>query len=318
LTYYKSDAILILSGDHLYRMDYGKLIRYHFEKKADITLAVYPVTREDAPRMGLLKASEKGYIEEFAEKPQEQEIIERFTAPPDMLNNGGIDKKEERYLASMGIYVFNTDVLIKSLENEEQVDFGKEIIPSSLGRYKLAAYPFFGYWEDIGTIKTFFSANINLAKRNPEFSLYEPGLPIYTRTRNLPPSRIIGSEIEDSMIVEGSNIIDARICNSIVGVRSIINPGSHLNEVVMMGSDNYDGEELLRAEAHRSGDIPPLGIGKNCRIERTIIDKNARIGNNVTITRKEDSETVKKDLYWVCDGITVLPRGSIIPDDTTI
>ncbi len=318
VTYYKSEAIVILSGDHLYRMDYGKLLNHHFDNKADITLAVYPVSREDAPRMGLLRADSKSRIQEFAEKPKDPSVIEKFTAPADLLSAADLKKGDSRYLASMGIYVFNPKVLINLLKDNDKIDFGKEIIPSSLSKHKLVAYPFYGYWEDIGTIKTFFEANINLAKKDAPFTLYEPGLPIYTRTRNLPPSRIIESEIKDSILVEGSNINGSSISNSIIGVRSIVKDGSRLEEVVMMGADNYEGEEFLYTESEYSEDIPPLGIGKDCELERVILDKNVRIGNNVKITRKSADENRQEDLYWVVDGVTVVRRGAIIPDGTVI
>jgi glucose-1-phosphate adenylyltransferase len=218
----------------------------------------------------------------------------------------------------MGIYVFDPKVLIKSLADGERIDFGKGVIPSAIKDHRVFAYPFSGYWEDIGTIKTFFNANINLAQENPEFSLYEPGWPIYTRTRSLPPSRIIGSEIKDSLIVEGSDIHGASIQDSIIGVRSIVNPGAQLKDVVMSGSDYYEGEELLESLEELPSGIPPLGIGENTYIERCIIDKNARIGRDVQIRAKDDSINIEDDLYWVRDGITIIRRGAVIPDGMKI
>jgi glucose-1-phosphate adenylyltransferase len=318
ITYYKSDATLILSGDHLYRMDYSKLLAYHFENGADITLAVYPVPLADAPRMGLLRANETGEVTEFAEKPKDPSVISNFKAPSELLTSCGLKPDDDRYLASMGIYVFNPKVLIKSLADGEHIDFGKGIIPAAINNHRVFAYPFSGYWEDIGTIKTFFNANINLAQENPEFSLYEPGWPIYTRTRSLPPSRIIGSEIKDSLIVEGSDIHGASIQDSIIGVRSIVNPGAVLKDVVMNGSDYYEGEEFLESLEEPLNGITRLGIGENTHIEHCIIDKNARIGRNVNITRKSEDIHLEHDLYWIRDGITIIRRGAVIPDGMKI
>ncbi len=317
-TYYNFDQMLILSGDHLYRMDYGKLLNFHQQNQADITISVNPVSREDASEFGLLKANKSGIIEEFVEKPEDENVIERFKAPEQLLKSMGIADHSKIYLASMGIYVFEPEVLFKVLEDTSKTDFGKDIIPDAIHKFKVLAYPFYGYWKDIGTIASYFEANIALVKQNPPFTLYEPDWPIYTRTRSLPPSRIIRSEIRDSIIVEGSDIIGARIANSIIGTRSIIKENTFLEKVVMLGADFYQHESKLQAKEIRDNNAPPLGIGKNCSIKRAIIDKNARIGDCVTIETKPEAKDKDNINYYIRNGITIIPRGAVIPQGTEI
>jgi len=317
-TYYRPEQVVILSGDHLYRMDYGDLVRYHREKQAAITLGVYPVSREEAPRMGLLRVNEQGEVLEFVEKPDDPAVLDNFKAPPAFFKARGLEIRDDRYLASMGIYTFDTDVLREDLEDRERTDFGHDVIPAAVGRRKLMAYPFAGHWEDIGTIDAFFEANISLAQPRPPFALYHAGWPIYTRTRSLPPSRIIGSEIRDSLVVEGSDISGAVISDSIVGVRSNIREGSRLDHVVMNGSDFFEGEEMAGPRRGGADQDPILGIGRYCVIERAIIDKNARIGDGVVIKAQPRDREVREDHYWIRDGITIIQRSAVIPSGTEI
>jgi len=314
--YYESDQIVILGGDHLYRMDYSQLVEFHRKNKADITLGVYPVVRDEASRMGLMCASADGRVTEFMEKPQEPEIIDRFKAPESLLRDQGMSSDEDRYLASMGIYVFEPDCLRELLKDTSMTDFGKEVIPSAIDSHKVMAYPFNDYWRDIGTIGAFFESNLELVQRNPEFNLYRGDWPFYTRTRNLPPSRVIDSEIHDSIIVEGSSVTGASITNSIVGVRSMVGEGSVLKDVIIMGNDFYDDEIRLGDNEQQKG--PALGIGKNCNIERCIIDKNARIGDNVTIKARPDVSEYEGERRWIRDGITVIPKGTVITPGTEL
>lgn len=316
--YYGAEQILILSGDHLYRMDYGELIDYHIEKVADITVCVYPVPREEAPELGLLKVDNSGHIEKFYEKPREPEIIDEFKAPKRLFESQGLTFDPEQYLASMGIYVFKPDVLIETLSDPTKTDFGKHIIPSAIDKYRVAAFPFANYWKDIGTIRTFFDANISLAQPDPPFKLYYPRWPFYTRTRSLPPSRIIRSEIRDSILCDGSDINGAQIVDSIIGVRSNVRDGTHLKEVVMFGADFFESEDILTNWDEPNKDLQPLGIGRNCIIERVIIDKNARIGDGVVIRAKPDAEDCKGENYWIRDGITIIPKGAVIQPGTEI
>ena len=317
-TYYKTDHILILSGDHLYRMNYEELIKQHHNSRADITVCVNPVSRTEASEMGLLKVDPSGTVNEFVEKPKDMKVIDTFKAPGSLFQSQKKTTVSDRCLASMGVYVFKPAVLEKVLADREKTDFGKEIIPFSIDKYKVVAYPFTGYWKDIGTIDAFFEANIALAQAKPPFRLYEPNWPIYTHERSLPPSRVIHSEIRDSLLVEGSDIDGAHIEDSIIGVRSIVRKNTHLKEVVMMGADFYDGEQILGGRRHASKSTPQLGIGKNCMIRRAIIDKNARIGDDVIIRSKEGLKDKKGNKYWVKDGITIIPKGSIIPSGTVI
>jgi len=318
--YYKADQVLILSGDHLYRMNYADLINFHRSTRADITLSVYPVSREEAPGLGLLKVDSSGRVKEFVEKPQDQEIIGRFLAPSRLFNTRGLTIGSDRCLASMGIYVFQTEILLDLLTNTNQTetDFGNEVIPSAIQGYQVMAYPFADYWVDIGTIKSFYEANIALAKPQPPFSLYQPRWPIYTRMRSLPPARIIHSEIRDSLVVEGADITGAAISDSIIGVRSIVREGTRLTGVVMMGADFYEEEQILRSRQHLDKNVPPLGIGRFCVIEKAIIDKNARIGDEVIIKAKPAASNVEGEHHVVRDGITIIPKGAVIPSETEI
>lgn len=317
-TYYKSDQMLILSGDHLYRMNYADLLQFHRENEADITLCAYPVTREEAPELGLIRVDASGAVKEFLEKPQDPELINRFRAPAELFESSSLDFNSERFLASMGIYIFHSDVLVQCLNDSPHADFGKEIMPWALSRFRILAYPFSGYWKDIGTIRNFFDENIALAHRDAPFQLYSPGWPIYTRARPLPPARVIESEIHDTLLAEGSDIVGARISDSVVGMRSIISQDSCLKEVVMLGSDFYEGEELLSCCEPSNKELPPLGIGKNCFIERAIIDKNVRIGDGVVIRSKSDKKEFQGKTHWIRGGITVIPKGAVIPSGTEI
>ena len=316
-SYYASKEMLILSGDHLYRMDYADLVNYHRQTEADITICAYPVERAIASEMGLMSVDDSGEIQEFVEKPTDPEVMKSYLAPTKLFEDRGIVIDGERFLASMGIYVFSQRVLRDLLANKEHTDFGNDVIPAALGKYKVMAYPFNSYWMDIGTITSFFDANIALAQPEPPFSLYSPKRPIYTRSRSLPPSRIIRSEIRDSLVVEGSDVTGAFISDSIVGVRSIIKRGSVLRDVVMLGADFYENEEVLtREELDESR--PKLGIGRSCVIERAILDKNVRIGDNVVIRAQPDVKEFKGDMHWIIDGITIIPKGTVIPPGTTI
>ncbi len=316
--YYNPDQILILSGDHLYRMDYRELLGFHQKTNADITICVYPVTFAEAPQLGLLKVDESGIVREFREKPKERRVLEQFSAPRTIFEQKGLVFDEERCLASMGIYVFEREVMLKLLEDQNNTDFGKDVIPSALDNFKVMAYPFGNYWKDIGTISSFFEANISLAQAEPPFELYFPDWPIYTRTRSLPPSRVIQSKIRDSLLVEGSDIVGAHINNSIIGMRATVRKGTEFHNVVMMGADFFDGEQEQIEMKNPKKAVPALGIGKKCYIENAIIDKNARIGDGVVIKSKKTEKDYQGEYFWLCDGITVIPKGAIIPPGTEL
>ncbi|MDW7681598.1 MAG: glucose-1-phosphate adenylyltransferase [bacterium] len=317
-TYYQFNQMLILSGDHLYRMDYRELIKFHQQNDADITIAVSPVVESDAPEFGLLRVDESSVIQEFVEKPKSLPVIKRFAAPRAIFDRSGLSFDQERYLASMGVYVFKPEVLFEVLEDHTKTDFGKDVIPAAIDGYKVIAFPFPNYWRDIGTIGAYYKANLSLVRENPQFQLYAANWPIYTRTRSLPPSRIIRSEIRDSLIVEGTRITGARIVNSIIGARSVIRENSRVEEVVMLGADFYQGESILKAKETLEQDVPELGIGKNCLIQHAIIDKNVRIGNGVIIQTSPNAPDKDGKHFYIRSGITIIPRGAVLQSNTTI
>jgi glucose-1-phosphate adenylyltransferase len=317
-TYFDAREVLILSGDHLYRMDYRELVAYHRANDAKITLCVFPVDRAEGHRMGLLRVDDTGQVREFVEKPKDPDVVARFTAPDSLFASQGLDVGPDKCLASMGIYVFDQDILPDLLTDTGQTDFGNEVIPAAIARHKTMAFPFADYWRDIGTIGAYYDANISLAQPDSEFPVFQPGWPMYTRTRSLPPSRIVGSDIRDSVVVEGSEITGASISDSIIGVRSNVRAGSVLREVVLSGADYFEGENLLTRRQVRATNPPPLGIGKDCLIERAIIDKNARIGDGVRIEARPGAENSEGEYVWVRDGVTIVPKGAIIPPGTVV
>lgn len=315
--YYKCDQMLILPGDQLYRMNYADVVRFHQEAKADITICVHPVDRADASRMGLMEVTPSSIVSRYMEKPQDMDIVDSFRVPPHLSSAAGRDL-HEKILASTGIYVFEPQALSQILAESDAADFGAGIFPSAIQKFKVAAYLHLDYWQDIGTIKAFFDANMALGQRRSTFRLYAPAWPLYTRSRSLPPSHITASEIKDTLISEGVFISSARIENSVIGIRNVVRRGSELKEVVMLGTDFYDEEQPLPEETVEGDMFPPLGIGKHSKIERAIIDKNVRIGDSVIIRAKPDVKDFKGDTYWVRDGVTIIPKGAIIPSGTEI
>jgi len=302
-----AEDVLILAGDHLYRMDYSQFVDFHREKRADLTIAVLPVSAADAPRYGILQINDDGRILAFREKPQGPEELEGLESR---------HEDERPYLASMGIYVFRIDVLVRLLNEISGDDFGKHIIPAALESVRVYAFPFDGYWEDIGTISAFYKANLALTRPDPPFDFYDPHRPIYTRSRFLPPSRIDGCRLERVVVAEGCRLYDADIEECIIGLRSVVRPGARLRRVVMMGADFYEDDDE-KAENRRLG-RPHVGIGQNAYIERAIIDKNARIGPGVIIRSHEGEPDHEEEHYAIRDGIVVIPKNAIIPEGTTI
>jgi len=296
------DNILILSGDHLYQMDYTQFIDYHRASGADLTVAVKPVGREQVSEFGILKTDSNDHITEFREKP-----------PVDQLDGLESDtgESEKPYLASMGIYVFNRGILVRLLTGEKGDDFGRHIIPSAIKKLNVKAYKFHGYWEDIGTIKTFFQANLALTDNFPSFDLYHRDKPIYTRPRYLPASKLMGCHIENSIVCEGGIIEESKIERSVIGIRSRISPGVRLKNVIMMGADSY--QTLEDIEEDRKGGSPIVGIGNNTVIENAIIDKNARIGEDVQLINKDNVNELIDKNFEVRDGIIVVYKNAIIP-----
>jgi len=297
-----AEYVLILAGDHLYRMDYTGMAEHHWEKNADITVAVQPVARSEASRFGILKVETDGQISAFVEKPKDPEIQKRFVSR---------DDPERPFLGSMGIYMFKTKVLNDLLNYHlRQDDFGGDIIPQAIQSHEVYGFDFDGYWEDIGTIRSFYETNLKLTSSNPPFNFYDPKAPIYTHARFLPGSTVEDSELKDVLIAEGCRIRKAEITHSIVGIRSQIAEGTVIKDSIVMGADYYPDEK-------QRGDIP-IGIGANCHIESAILDKNVRMGEGVVIKPFPDSRDIDHELYFVRDGIVVIAKDTVIPAGTRI
>ncbi len=292
---------LILSGDHLYRMDYRFFARQHVEKQADVSVSVKPVNAKEATQFGILQTDERGRIIRFVEKPDKSQLAD--------VKSPGLPA-ETPYLASMGIYLFNTRVLIRNLEEIEEDDFGGDIIPRIIASHKVYAYPFKGYWKDIGTIESFFRANLELASIKPPFTLYDENAPFYTRPRFLPSSRIESCIIKQALVADGCYIMGSEINKAIVGLRTRIQVDTKIEDTVIMGADYYENGP--------SEEKPPIGVGTHCRIKNTIIDKNVRIGNNVEIRNIDNVSYKDSKTYSIRDGVVVIPKNAIIPDNTQI
>ncbi|MCR5763427.1 MAG: glucose-1-phosphate adenylyltransferase [Treponema sp.] len=304
---------IILSGDQLYRMDLKKFMNEHIASGADITIAAKAVNRSDASGFGIMKVSPENKITEFMEKPAKDLNIDEWKIPE---NARGDLPAELEYLASMGIYIFNAETMEEMLNNESN-DFGKEIIPSAIKTKKVNSYIFNGYWEDIGTIRSFYDATLSLTTPKPPFNFYDEDKPIYTHMRNLPPSKINDADMTSTLASEGCVITKSRLQHSVIGVRSIINEGCDLDGVIMMGADFYENEEAKKADEKQG--TPRIGIGKNCKINKAIIDKNAKIGDNCCINvsgkRYEDGD---HGLFYSADGIIVIRKSAVIPAGTVI
>lgn len=312
----KPTHYVILSGDQLYKMDLRAFMDAHIKSGAEITIATTAVNRRDASGFGIMKIDSENRVKEFMEKPKPDMNIDDWKIPAEA--RGSLPPEKE-YLASMGIYIFNAETMEECLlgENEKYTDFGKEILPLAIGKKKINSYVFDGYWEDIGTIRSFYEANIALTEPYPAFDFYGNSTPIYTHMRNLPPSKINKADITASLTSEGCIITDCKLNKSVIGVRSIIESGTELDGVIMMGADYYDDEE--EKQENRKKGIPCTGIGSNCKIANTIIDKNAKIGDNCKIgisgKKYEDGD---HGSFYSADGIIVIRKGATIPAGTEI
>lgn len=302
-----AEYTVILAGDHLYRMDYRNFIQFHIESGADVTIAVQPVSGEDASALGILKLDDTGQITKFTEKPKTDEEL-------DGLESG--DDPEKPYMASMGIYVFRTETLIDMLDDNPGDDFGKHIIPAAIEPRRVMGYIFGGYWEDIGTIRRFYEVNLDMAAPLPNFNLYDPKRPIYTRPRFLAASKIQGGSLLNVLLADGCRIQESTIRNSVVGLRSIISDGVTIERSVVMGADFY--ELLDGSQGRGQSDYPQIGIGRDSVIQGAIVDKNARIGKQVIIRSIPDREDEEHENWVAREGIVIVPKGAIIPDGTVI
>ena len=313
------DEFLILSGDHLYRMDYSVFIERHRSTNADITLSVLPIDPYRASSFGLMKIDDSGRVVDFSEKPEGAEL-DRMKVDTTTLGLTAAEAQEKPFIASMGIYVFKKEVLIDLLRNSpESTDFGKEIIPNSAKDYNVQAYLFNDYWEDIGTIEAFYEANLALTRQpQPPFSFYDEQAPIYTRSRYLPPTKLLDCQVTESMIAEGCILKNCKINRSVLGVRSRVESGCTIDNALLMGADLYQ-PFAERAPGPEHTTIP-MGIGENTHIKRAIIDKNAHIGRNVSIINKDNVEESNRedDGFYIRSGIVVVLKNAVIPDGTVI
>lgn len=297
------ELVVILSGDQLYRMDLQDMIESHLVAGADVTISTTPISREEAGGCGIMQVDEYNRIVHFSEKPEGADELDDLRAPL---------YKEERYLASMGIYVFKTEVLKKLLNDNTESDFGKHIIPGAIDNYKVFSHIFEDYWEDIGTIRSFWAANLALTERLPDFSFYDTRAPIYTRMRYLPPSKINQCDLSRCLLSEGCIITGKRIEHSVIGQRALVGEGTEIEDSYIMGADYYEHGVVN----HPSG--VPLGIGKNCIIKQAIVDKNVRIGDGVVISPEGKPLEEQADLYRIRDGIMVIPSNTVIPSGTVL
>ena len=315
---WRIDTLLILSGDHLYRMDYRKFLARHRETNADITVSVIPIPPDSASEFGLVKVDEAGRIIEFREKPQ-GDALDAMRVDTTSLGLTPEEAQSRPYLASMGIYVFKYDVIEKVLaEDSSRLDFGKEVIPASIDHYNVQAYLFNGYWEDIGTIAAFYKANLDMTAAIPPFNLFDSEAPLFTRPRHLPPSKMDNCEIRDSIISDGCIIIGAKINRSLIGLRSRVGEGSQIDSAIMMGADYYQTLEDMLAD--RDADRPRAGVGERTIIRRAIVDKNARIGKDVRLLNEAGIENFDgpDGMYYIRDRIIIVPKNGLIPDGTVV
>ncbi len=312
----EGDLVLILSGDHLYRMDYREFIDYHMKKNADVSISVYPVHYERAPEYGVMKVDENGRISEFHEKPKEPSQLESIKVAEKVFEQFHLEAAGRTHLASMGIYLFKWEVLHELLSNTAFEDFGREVIPSALTPHKVYAYFFDGYWKDIGTIRSFFEAHLDLIQPLPQFNFYDEDRLIFSHARFLPGSKIMFSEVQNSILCEGSIIDRARINQSIIGIRSRLGENSMIERAVLMGADFFESDEEFTH--NKAVGIPDVGIGKNCEIRNAIIDKNVRIGNDVKLINSSNIKDADTKNYVIRDEIIVIPKNAIIPDGTVI
>jgi glucose-1-phosphate adenylyltransferase len=309
---YPHKLVLILSGDQLYRMNFRDVVEQHIATRAEVTVATLPVRADEAKSFGIMQVAPDGRITRFVEKPTDPAVLGSLA-----VEGAAFGPLTERVasgslLASMGIYVFDQRVLAEALESDE-ADFGKHVIPRLIATHRVFAYLFNGYWEDVGTIRSFYEANLDLCEPVPKFNLFDATAPIFTHARYLPASKIVRSRMERAVVADGCIIVDADIERSLVGVRSRIEAGATLRSSLVMGCDYYETPDRARSDG-----APPMGIGPGTTIEGTIVDKNARIGRNVCISPDGKRPDCDGPNFYVRDGIVVIPKGAVVPDGTVI
>ena len=307
---HEAQYYLILAGDHLYRMDYCDLVDAHKAHKADITIAAQPVDAETATQMGIFRFERDGQIVAFEEKPKPPRLQEIGRSIPTG-STFAEHSDDLPFMASMGVYVFSRDILLEMLEREAGLDFGRELIPGALGKYTVKPYLYRGYWADVGTIESFYDANVMLGRPAAPFRFWDPVQPIYTNLRHLPGSRLTDCRVRNSIVADGCYLDRAEITDSIIGIRSHVNSGSRITESVLLGADLYEDGPT------RAG-TPALGIGRNVVLHRTIVDKNARIGDGTRLVNERNVQEADAGNYHIRGGIVVVPKGAIIPPGTVV
>ena len=308
-----ADYYLVLAGDQLYRMNYVDLIEAHVDRQADITIAAQPVTTSDATQMGIFRFDREGQIVAFEEKPNAARLAEIGQSIPRGATFTG-HSAEKPFVASMGIYLFSREVLLDVIRDDNATDFGRGVIPHALDRYRVNAHLFRGYWADVGTVASFYDANIMLTQPNPPFSFYEPRCPIYTHPRFLPGSRLIDCVVRDGIVCDGCELDRCTVEQSVIGIRTLLKPGTRISRSVLLGADFYETDDMAPSRAHG----PRIGIGRDVVLDRVIVDKNARIGDGVQLTNAAGVQTADGDGYYIRNGIIVVPKDGIIRAGTTV
>jgi len=308
---HEAEHYLILAGDHLYRMNYAELLSSHIERGADVTIAALPVDAAEATGMGIFTFDAEGRIAGFEEKPNSERLRQMAPSLGSSAGFTGTDAHKP-YIASMGIYLFSREVLLELLAQEPGHDFGRELIPAALTRYKVRAYPHRGYWADVGTIESFYDANIMLTRANAPFSFYDPTCPIYTHARFLPPSKLVQCDLHNALIAEGCYLEDASVSDSVVGIRSSIGAQSRIERSVLLGADYYEPQPAADLNA------VPIGIGRDVVLTRVIVDKNARIGDGARLVNAQGVEHADGRGYYIRHGIIIVPKDGTIPPGTTV
>jgi glucose-1-phosphate adenylyltransferase len=310
---YDADYYLILAGDHLYRMNYGELVDAHIDRRADITIAAQPVGVDEAPEMGIFRFDRGGHIVGFEEKPTRARLDDMGPSMPSGSAFTGYTT-DKPFMASMGVYVFSRDVLLEMLQRDDSKDFGREIIPAALGQFRVQAHIFRGYWADVGTVSSFYDANIMLTRAGAPFNFYDPRRPIYTHPRFLPGSRLSECTVRDVIIAEGCHLDRCIVRDSIVGIRSNIQPGATITRSVLLGADFFEADD----EAPARGDSPRLGVGRDVVLDRVIVDKNARIGDGVRLVNAAGLQHADGEGYCIRSGVIIVPKDGIIPPGTSV
>jgi glucose-1-phosphate adenylyltransferase len=310
---YDADYYLILAGDHLYRIDYCEMVDAHIDRKSDITIAAQPCTPEDATQMGIFRFDRHGHIVAFEEKPNADRLVQIGQSIPVGSVVAGY-APDKPFVASMGVYVFSRDVLLELLSASDATDFGREVIPGALGRYRVNSYLFRGFWADVGTVDSFYDANIMLTKPGSPFKFYDPKRPIFTHARFLPGSRMVDARVHDAIISEGCYLGRCTVDESVIGIRTRVQEGATIRRSVLLGADYYDADDTAPAR----GDGPRLGIGRDVVLDRVIVDKNARIGDGARLVNENGVQNADGDGYYIRNGIIIVPKDGIIKPGTTV